>query len=163
MEVLKYPNPILFHKARQVNVFGPELLVLLESMYETMLSKNGIGLAANQVGLEFSMFVMRGPLDEKLFVVNPRISARSLAPANLKEGCLSAPGEFLILQERASWVEVSFQNEKGEQQKKVFSGIYAVCAQHEFDHLLGKSHLQSKSIPKAQRKLLAKKWGFKLK
>jgi peptide deformylase len=141
-------------------VFGPELLFLLESMYETMKANNGLGLASNQVGLDYRMFVMAAPDEEKLFLVNPVITARSIALANYKEGCLSAPGEFLLL-DRAAWVEVKFQNEKGEEQKRLFNAIFAVCVQHEIDHLNGKSHLESKSIPKAQRKLLAKKWGLK--
>jgi peptide deformylase len=162
MEILKFPDPNLFVVCNEVTVFGPELRILLHAMYDTMTKKNGIGLAANQVGLQFRMFTMAGP-NGKLYLVNPVITAKSLAPANIKEGCLSAPGEFLILLERTSWVEVSYQDEHGVEKKDIFKGIYSVCAQHEIDHLNGKSHLQSASIPRSQRKLLAKKWGFKLK
>jgi len=163
VDVLKFPDPNLFIVCKEVSVFGAELKVLLTAMYSTMKDNRGIGLAANQVGLNLRMFVMEGPKEEKILLVNPKITKKSEAPANLKEGCLSAPGEFLILSDRASWVEVQFQNEKGEPQRRVFHGIHAVCAQHEIDHLNGKSHLQSKTIPKAKRKELAKKWGLKLK
>lgn len=163
MDVLRYPDPNLFIICKEVTVFGPELKVLLEAMYVTMQDSKGLGLASNQVGLNLRMFVMQGPDLKKLYLVNPKITKRSEAPANLKEGCLSAPGEFLVLSERATWVEVQFQDEKGKSHKKVFHGLHAVCVQHEIDHLLGKSHLQSKSIPKAKRKELAKRWGIKLK
>ena len=161
MEILKYPHPSLFKVCEPVTVFGEELAVLLNSMHETMVANNGIGLAANQVGIHLRMFTMLGPNDQPLKLVNPVITKRSQAPANLREGCLSAPGEFLMLSERASWVEVSFQDEKGVKHVKVFKGIHAVCVQHETDHLNGKSHLESNSIHKARRKELAKKWGFK--
>lgn len=161
MEILKYPDKHLFTPCKEVTVFGPELLVMLDAMWETMIKERGVGLSANQVGIEYCMFTMEGANKEKYYIVNPKIISRSAAPANVKEGCLSAPNEFLILNERSLWVEVVFQNEKGERQRKVFEGIRSVCAQHEMDHLQGKSYLQSKSLSKKQRMNLAKKWGFK--
>lgn len=142
-------------------MFGPELKTLLEGMWSAMLKRGGLGLAANQVGLHFRAFVMAGNESEKFYIVNPKVVKKSEVSANMKEGCLSAPGEFLVLAERASWIQIDFQDEKGQMLRRVFQGLHAVCVQHEMDHLDGKSHLQSKSIPKAQRKLLAKKWGIK--
>lgn len=130
-------------------------------MWSAMLKRGGLGLAANQVGLHFRAFVMAGNESEKFYIVNPKVVKKSEVSANMKEGCLSAPGEFLVLAERASWIQIDFQDEKGQMLRRVFQGLHAVCVQHEMDHLDGKSHLQSKSIPKAQRKLLAKKWGIK--
>lgn len=163
MQILRFPHPILFEECKQVSVFGPELKVLLDSMWTTMLAHRGIGLAANQVGLQFRMFTMIGIDDEKLYMVNPKITRRSVVPAMINEGCLSAPGEFITLTERASWVEVEFNNEVGVPLKRVFQGIHAVCVQHEIGHLDGESHLQSLTIPKQKRKELAKKWGLKTK
>lgn len=161
MEILQFPHPSLFKKCQDITVFGKELKILLDSMWETMLSSNGVGLAANQVDLLFNMFVMLGPNDEKLYIVNPKIVKKSTTPANLKEGCLSAPGEFLIVDDRAYWVLLEYQNELGESQQKVFEGIYSVCVQHETEHLDGKGFMESKGIPKNVRKRLSKKWGFK--
>lgn len=163
MEILKYPDPILFKACKEVTVFGPELKILLDAMHATMVVQKGMGLAANQVGLNHRMFVMQSLDEDKLFIVNPKIRSRSIAPASIREGCLSAPGEFLVLQERSSWVEIEFQNETGEHQRRIFNAIFAVCVQHEMDHLDGKSHLQSKTIPKKRRIELANKWGFKVK
>lgn len=163
MKILKFPDPALFQACKEVSVFGPELKTLLDSMWETMFEGSGIGLAANQVGLTFRMFTMIGPDNEKLYVVNPKILKRSVVPANLKEGCLSAPGEFLILDERSSWIKLSFQDETGKEHERVFKGIHSVCVQHETDHLNGLTYLASKSLHKAKRKELAKKYGIKLK
>lgn len=160
MAILKFPNEKLFVECKKVTVFGPELKVLLDAMWETMKNNNGLGLAANQVGLEYRMFVMEGPNEEKVFLVNPYITNKSKGFANLKEGCLSAPGEFIIIPDRAEWVQVTFENEKGEPQVRVFKGIHAVCVQHEIEHLEGKTYLLSQALPKSKRRDLAKKWGL---
>lgn len=160
MNILKYPDPHLLKPTKEVTVFGPELLILLESMYETMLASNGIGLAANQLGLEYKMFVMRGPNDKKYFFINPILKSQSLAPAMLSEGCLSAPGEILVVPGRVGWVEVAFQNENGEKMCSSFSGIHSVCIQHEMDHLRGRSHLNHPSLPRSVRKIVSKKWSI---
>lgn len=159
MDVLKFPHPNLFITCKEVTVFGPELKVLLEAMWETMISKNGIGLASNQVGLDYRMFTMKGPEEEKLFIVNPKILVSAKTQANLKEGCLSAPGEFLILGDRASWVQILYQDETGTPRTGIFGDIHSVCVQHEMDHLDGKSHLQSKSLTRRVRRELQRKWG----
>lgn len=161
MKILRFPDSKLFESCKPVTVFGDELKTLLDSMFQTMIENRGIGLAANQVGLQFRMFVMLGPITEKVLLVNPKIVSRSVVSANLEEGCLSAPGEPLKLDERVSWVKVQYQDETGASHEKVFKGIHSVCVQHEIDHLDGKSYLQSKSLKKAKRKELAKKWGIK--
>lgn len=162
MEILKFPHPDLFRPCKEVTVFSPELKVLLESMLETMKANNGMGLAANQVGLPWRMFVFKDEKNE-FYCVNPKIIARGLEMANQKEGCLSAPGEFVVVPDRNKWVKLEYQDAEGVKNWIVAYDISAVCIQHEIDHLDGKSHLQSKSIPKRKRMELAKKWGFKVK
>lgn len=161
MKVVKFPHPALLTPCKAVTVFGPALAILLEGMYDTMLQERGLGLSANQVDLSFRMFTMAGPKEEKLYIVNPEIIKKSIAPANLREGCLSAPGEFLVVPERSSWVELKYQDETGKSHNRVFQGIHAVCVQHEVDHLDGKSHLQAKSLSKKVRQDVARRWGLK--
>lgn len=158
MEILKFPHPNLFLQCQEVTVFGSELKTLLDSMWDLMIKHNGLGLASNQVGLHYRMFTMIGPEEEKLYIVNPKIVTRSPHEANKKEGCLSAPGEFVILAERSHKVQIIYQDETGAVRGGIFSGLYAVCIQHEIDHLDGKSHLQSRSLARAKRRELAKKW-----
>src|ERR1700687_550861 len=130
MELLKFPNPHLFLVMPEVTVFGEELSVLLDGMWDLMKYKNGLGLAANQVGLSFRMIVMQVP-NGRLNMVNPIIASKSLKPANLKEGCLSAPGDFVMVPSRPEWVQVKFQDEKGISQLVTLKGLYAVCIEHE--------------------------------
>lgn len=161
MEILRYPHANLFKKCKEVTVFGDELSILLNAMKDAMLANNGMGLAANQIGLNYRMFVMLNRYGNCVFLVNPEIIEKSAASANIEEGCLSAPGEFVILSERRDWVTVKYQNESGDMRQTSFGDIFAVCVQHEIDHLNGKSHLESKSIKKEKRKEFAKKWGLK--
>ena len=157
MEILKFPHPLLFEATVEVAVFGEELRVLLDSMWETMKASNGLGLAANQVSLPLRMFVMEGP-QGRINIVNPRIVSRSAVAANLKEGCLSAPGEFIIIPDRSEWVQIECQDETGAKRTHVFRGLHSVCVQHEMEHLDGKGFILNKSLPKTDRKALAKKW-----
>lgn len=157
MNILLFPNPLLFEVMPEVTVFGEELKILLDSMYDLMKNSNGMGLAANQVGLSLRMFVMEGP-NGRVNLVNPKIVVRSKFQANLREGCLSAPGDFVTVPSRAEWVDVGFQDEEGTYKRLVLKGIFAVCFQHELDHLNGKTFLSDKSIPRNIRKPLAKKW-----
>lgn len=160
MDILKFPDLFLFETMPTVTVFEGELSVLLDSMFETMKARNGLGLAANQVGISCRMFVMNGP-NGRLNVVNPVIVSKSKLAANLREGCLSAPGDFIVVPSRSEWVEVNYQDETGKAGHVVLKGLYSVCAQHEIEHLNGKSFMANKSIPKNIRKGLEKKWGIK--
>jgi peptide deformylase len=162
MKVLKFPDPALFKVCIPVTVFETELKLLLDNMYRTMHTANGVGLAANQVGLEFRMFVMDTEAGERINVVNPIITKKSLVTCLFKESCLSAPGEQVVTGSRHEWVEMQFQNEKGEARLRIMKGIDAICIEHEIEHLDGKSFMESKTIPKTKRKELAKKWGLKM-
>lgn len=161
MEILKFPHPALLHKCNEVTDFYPELEYFLDEMWETMKKHNGLGLAANQVGLMARMFVMEGPNKEKLYLINPKIVAQSVVNANLQEGCLSAPEEFLIRSDRVEWVQVKYQNVDRIEYVRTFYGLHSVCVQHEMEHLDGISYMESKSIPRKKRNELASKWGLK--
>lgn len=160
MKILQFPHPTLLEPCEEVVSFDSELIGMLDSMWETMKKNNGVGLAANQVGIPLDMFVMNGPKG-RLNLINPYIAASSIALANLKEGCLSAPGEMIVVPGRKEWVQIIYQDEKGNGQSIILKGIQAVCAQHEIEHLDGKSFMEHKSIPKSLRKQFSKRWGLK--
>jgi peptide deformylase len=160
MKILKFPDPILLQSCEEVVSFDTDLMDMLDSMWKIMKRNSGLGLAANQVGIRLDMFVMETP-EGRLNLINPYVSASSEEKANLEEGCLSAPGELIVVPGRSKWCQVMFQNENGEYMSAIFTGIFAVCAQHEIEHLDGKSFVEHKSIPKTARKLLQKKWGVK--
>ena len=160
MKILQFPHPKLLKSCEEVTIFDEYLKEALDDMWRTMLAAGGQGLAANQVGILKDMVVMKGP-EGRLNLVNPYISMKSEVPANLKEGCLSAFNEFLIVPGRAEWVQVKYQDENGDHKSILLKGIYAVCAQHELDHLDGKSFMEHPSLPAATRKALASRWGLK--
>jgi len=163
MEILRFPHPHLFKPTQIIYNFDRDLQYWLDAMWDTMKANNGMGLSANQVLLNHRMFVMEGPENKRLEIINPIIIETSIVPAGLREGCLSAPGEYLIVPSRKAWVSVAFQDVKGMANKAVFKDIYAVCVQHEIEHLDGKGFMENDSISRKKRKELAKKWGLKVK
>lgn len=162
MKIIKFPDPILFKKCARVESFDRALEATLQEMYQTMLESSGLGLSANQVSLDMRMFVLKD-LEGPLFIVNPEITWKSLENLDLKEGCLSAPGEFLTLGRRSAFVTIKYQDEKGIEHKRTFTNIQALAVQHEIDHLDGISFLESPTLPREKRKELAKKWNLRKK
>lgn len=160
MKILQFPHPVLLTPCEEVTKFDVNLLNVLDHMWKTMKDARGLGLAANQVGISEDIVVINGP-NGRLNLINPYISAKSMAFANLRESCLSAFNESIIVPGRAEWVQVRYQDEKGKNQTVVLKGIYSVCAQHEIDHLDGRSFMEHPTLPKATRKRLAKKWELK--
>jgi peptide deformylase len=159
MKILRFPHPALFTKCDAVTEFNEDLKSSLDQMWDVMTEASGIGLAANQVGIMDSYFVMKGPIGERVYCVNPYIEWFSLDMANLNEGCLSAPGDFLTLP-RTNSIVLTYKTETGFKKSRLFSGIHSVCAQHELEHLNGKAFLESPALDKKIRKELAKKWGL---
>lgn len=104
---------------------------LVKFMYES----NGIGLAANQVGVPYRIFAMRGQ-PENFVCFNPRVVQASEAEITLEEGCLTFPG-LLVKIKRPQHVRVRFQTPNGDTLTKQFTGMTARIFQHELDHLDG--------------------------
>jgi peptide deformylase len=113
----------------------------LESqMIKFMIENQGIGLAANQIGLTKRVFVM-GSYNIKGFpqpfaLFNPVILEASEETVLDQEGCLSYPGLYLTVK-RPAWVRVAYQNSKGDVIEAKLTGYLSKCFQHELDHLNG--------------------------
>jgi peptide deformylase len=104
-------------------------------MARVMYHIGGIGLAANQVGIDKSMAVV--DVGDGLYkLVNPRIVKKEGAQI-LEEGCLSVPGVFVKVK-RAKKVEVKALDESGNPVTIKAEGLMACCLQQEIDHLNGK-------------------------
>lgn len=112
---------------------------IAENMLATMEQYNGIGLAANQVGLPDRVFVCAG---EPFAVFNPKIVDTSNADELLEEGCLTYPG-LVVKVKRKRLIRVRFQNVKGETVTEKFGGMTARIFQHEMEHLDGKIFYQA--------------------
>ncbi|MDG2520162.1 peptide deformylase [Caulobacter segnis] len=116
-----------------------ELRALMDDMLETMYAAPGIGLAAVQIGVTKRVIVMDlGSGEEKAprYFVNPEILTTSEDTLPYEEGCLSIP-EYYDEVERPAKVTLRYLNYQGEQVEEEAEGLFAVCIQHEMDHLEG--------------------------
>jgi peptide deformylase len=100
-----------------------------------MYENNGLGVAANQVGVPYRIFAMRGA-PENFVCYNPKIVSQSKDEVVLEEGCLSYPG-LLVKIKRPTVVRVRFNTPNGDSLTKQFIGMSARVFQHEYDHLQG--------------------------
>jgi peptide deformylase len=108
---------------------------LIPEMIETMLKKDGIGLAGPQIGKSFRIIVIHHK-DKDLVMINPRMIKKSLTKDWDEEGCLSVPEIFGDVR-RCKKVIVKYIDENGKEQKLSGEGLLARVIQHEIDHLDG--------------------------
>jgi peptide deformylase len=112
-----------------------EITELVRSMKETMQGASGIGLAANQIGLNLSLFIAK--TERKLHAVfNPRLVWASPEEDDMEEGCLSIPEKYGVVR-RPVAVRVVGQDSKGKYAEWAPTGLLARVFQHEMDHLNG--------------------------
>jgi peptide deformylase len=126
---------------------------IAEILYKKMVEHNALGLAANQIGLPYRVFIMRG--DPCLVCFNPRIVDASDSQVVLEEGCLTYPDLYVKIR-RPAMIKVRYTNELGETKTEKFSGITARCFQHELDHLNGVNYLSRANkyhLSKAKQKV----------
>lgn len=139
-EILVVPNPVLKQVSQPVAKVDDELRALMDDMLETMYDAPGIGLAAIQIGVPKRVIVMdiSGPDDEKAprYFVNPEIVWSSEDTAPYEEGCLSIPDIYDEV-ERPARVKLKYLNYQGDEVIEDADGLFAVCIQHEMDHLEG--------------------------
>jgi peptide deformylase len=100
-----------------------------------MYDSNGIGLAANQIGVPYRIFAMRG-MPENFVCFNPKIVSVSKEQIVLEEGCLTYPGLYVKIK-RPKDIRVRFSTPNGDTLTKMFTGISARIFQHELGHLDG--------------------------
>lgn len=169
-EIVVYPDKRLKLISKEVEVFNGALDNLLDDMYETMRTKNGVGLAAIQVGVAQRVLIINVPLEVEegehdqpkentLEMINPVIVEKD-GTEKFQEGCLSIPGVYEDI-ERAKHVKVEYLDRAGNKQTIEDDGFLAVAMQHEIDHLDGKVFIEKLSYIK--RKKFEKEWKRRLK
>jgi len=137
MQLVKHPNPVLKQKAEPWDFETQSNAPIVEQeMMALMKASNGIGLAANQVGLLSRVFVMRTQDGREFGAFNPVIVSYSKDSVNSEEGCLSFPDLFLNVP-RWSKISAVYLDSGGEERIIELEGIDARCFQHELDHLNG--------------------------
>ena len=169
-EIVIYPDPRLKQISQEVTVFDETIHALLEEMYETMIAKNGVGLAAIQIGIPKRILIVNVPIpadendpasemiqppENTLEIINPVITYRSDDTVRFEEGCLSIPGYYAEV-ERYAMVTITYQDRYGNPHVIENDAFLAVALQHEIDHLDGKLFIEKLSFTK--RKKFEKEW-----
>lgn len=131
----------------------------VEDMFAAAKAYNGYGLSANQVGVDYRMFVIRiehqgttpeNSIDYRQEYFNPSILERSTEEEEMEEGCLSRPGLWVKVK-RPKAVRVSYWTKDGENKIELLEGILARAFQHEYDHMEGEDFTRKVSPLKLQR------------
>jgi peptide deformylase len=133
---MKLTHRVLRHQAKSAKFDRPwPNQQLAQCLLEFMRRNHGIGLAANQVGINQRLFVMEISGWRRI-CFNPEILDQSPNLVDWNEACLSFPGEQCIIQ-RPDWIDVRYQAADGESHTERFAGLLGRCFQHELDHLNG--------------------------
>jgi len=144
LEIRIFGDPVLRQRTHEVEDFDGRLATLAGNMFETMRAADGVGLAANQVGVLKRLFTWEvdretddGTLDTiGSAVVNPVLLDSSEEIQDGDEGCLSFPGLFYPL-DRPLRVEVGYQDLGGDDRTVQLENFLARVWLHEMDHLNG--------------------------
>ncbi len=167
-EIVVYPDKRLKQKSKEVSEFNEELHTLLDDMYDTMIAKKGVGLAAIQIAEPKRVFIINIPLEEQdgaqpkentLEVINPEFLELE-GSTKYQEGCLSVPGYYEDV-ERFKRVKLKYFDRYGKEHIIEDDDFLAIALQHEFEHLEGKLFIEKLSILK--RKKFEKEWKKKIK
>lgn len=156
LNIITYPNESLRQKSKKVECFDSALHTTLDNMYETMIEKNGVGLAAIQVGIPKRMLIINLPREDKLLhkedlleIINPQILSAE-GEILFQEGCLSVPNFYEMIQ-RFSFVRLKYCDRFGKEFILEAEDYLAVAIQHEIDHLNGVLFVDKLSILKRKK------------
>ncbi|MFI8994489.1 peptide deformylase [Streptomyces sp. NPDC053542] len=149
-------NPVLHKECKNVTEFDDELAKLVDDMFASQRTAEGVGLAANQIGVDLKVFVYDCMDDQGVrhvgVVCNPvldELPAERRVLDDSNEGCLSVPGAYAELA-RPDYAVVRGQDIKGNDIAVEGTGYFARCLQHETDHLYG--YLYIDRLSKRDRK-----------
>lgn len=154
-DIVIWPDPVLNTPTQPVTDFGPSLVALLDEMLEACKTAEGIGIAANQIGVPLRCAWV-GRDDGTFFeIINPSVLEKS-GPVTYEEGCLSVPGEWEKVK-RVQKVKVRYQDRTQAWHEVEAEGRLAHVFQHEIDHLDGKvfvTHLSQLKRDLIRRKMV---------
>jgi peptide deformylase len=153
LELLNFMDPRLYEKLPEFDFENPPInpVELKDALIEAMVRMEGVGLSANQVGLQYRVFVMGVP-GNYTACFNPSLMGWSKEKVVIKEGCLSLPGVIVALS-RPAMVVAKYQDETGTNFMKELEGIGARVFQHEMDHMEGRNFMMLASPLKQKRAL----------
>ncbi|MCX7956900.1 MAG: peptide deformylase [Endomicrobia bacterium] len=154
LKLIKYPNPLLKKRLSLVENFNSEVKHIVREMFEYMYKFKGIGLAANQVGIDMQIIVV--DLADKrnknesyypLALINPVILKYSNKKISMEEGCLSFPGFYEKIK-RSQYIEIEYYDINGKKNRILANNLLARVVQHEVDHINGITFVQRLSAVK---------------
>ena len=135
MKLLKEDDILLRRKAKRVDKIDDTVRNIAANMIRTMEKNNGIGLAANQIGILKQIIVVLVNNEPKV-MINPEILGISQEYCVIEEGCLSFPQQFYNI-ERPEKVKVKYRCLSGRPMIESYEGLEARCILHEIDHIRG--------------------------
>lgn len=160
LPIYTYGQPVLRKVTQPIDKDYPNLVELIENMFETMTNAEGVGLAAPQVGLSIRLLVIDlAPFKEddpelgafRVVMVNPEILEESEEEIEMDEGCLSIPGisESVL---RPEFIKIRYFDKDFNEHIEEYDGFRARVIQHEYDHLEGKLFVEK--VKPLRRQLL---------
>ena len=138
LSIITNPNPILRKKSKNIkleDIKNPIFSAFLKDFKATMKEKDGVGLAAPQIGQNIRLIVVTDH-DKEIIMINPEITKKSWKKTTEEEGCLSVPNFFGEVS-RAKKINCQFLDNKGRLKKIQAKDFLARVIQHEIDHLDG--------------------------
>jgi len=151
--ILIHPDPRLRKVVPAIPQVDDKVRKLAEDMLQTMYEAPGIGLAAPQIGAMQRIFVMDcdrdAPGDHPTVCINPEITWASDEMVTSEEGCLSIPDYYAEV-DRNERIRLAFTDLDGDRREEDYDGQWAICAQHELDHLDGKLFIDYLSAVRRQ-------------
>lgn len=138
MDIVQYGHPILRKKCEKVTDFDA-VPKLIDDMFDTMYEEEGIGLAANQVGIDLNLMIIDVSHTEETDEIHTLINGEiidSWGESIFEEGCLSIP-EVRLEVKRPEFIKLKYQTINGDEKEDEFSGLLGRAIQHEIDHLNG--------------------------
>lgn len=156
-QLVHHKDPILRQPTPKFDFINPPIdpPTLARNLFDTMIENGGIGLAANQCGLPYRVFIMLVENNNFIACFNPKIVDFSQETIYLEEGCLSYPGLFVKVK-RPKIIKVRYTQSDGQTVTRKFDGITSRCFQHELSHLDGIVHINLANIIHKERAM--KKW-----
>jgi peptide deformylase len=168
-DILVYPDKRLKLISKEEKNFDISLHTLLDDMYETMIAKNGVGLASIQIGIAQRVLIINvpikmedveeQPMDNTLEIINP-IFLDQIGSTTYSEGCLSVPEVFEEVN-RYKYVKIKYQDRFGDSYIIENDDFLSIALQHEIEHLNG--HLFIEKFSYIKRKKFEKEWKKRIK
>ncbi len=138
LKIITDPNPILRKKSKEIDIERiktPEFQKLISNMALTMQKKDGVGLAAPQIGKNIRMIIVE-TRDGSMCIINPVLTKKSIMKEWGQEGCLSVPDKYGDVK-RHKKTTCTYVDQKGREHTIKAQGLLARIFQHEIDHLDG--------------------------